>query len=104
MDHDRERGAKPVSSKQWTVVGAVVIPLLVAISAGIVSAAGALSAQAAANASTAQRVTQLEQAQREHASSAQRIEGTVTQMRVDQANFVGGVEARVRILELHHHD
>ncbi|MCH6551209.1 MAG: ferrochelatase [Planctomycetes bacterium] len=45
---------------------------------------------------------QLEGAQRAHAASAQRIEATVTQLRVDQANFVGAVGARVRILETHH--
>ncbi len=90
-----------MSNRAITIAGAVLVPVLLALCTGMVSVVNTVSAHAAASATTAQRVEQLEGAQRAHAASALRIEKTVNQMRVDQANFVGGVEARVRNLERH---
>ena len=84
-----------MSNRAIAVAAGVVVPVLLALCMGMVSVASTLGG-------TAQRVEQLEGAQRAHAASAQRIEATVTQLRVDQANFVGAVGARVRILETHH--
>ena len=91
-----------MSNRSITVVGAVVVPVLLALCMGMVSVASTLATQASDGAAATQRIEQLEDAQKSHARSAARIEGTVTQMRVDQARFVGGVEARVQILESHH--
>ncbi len=91
-----------MSNRAISIAGAIIVPIMLALCTGMIFVVNALAANAGTDAGTLQRVEQLEQAQRGHASSARRIEATVTQMRVDQAKFVGGAEARVRILEGHH--
>ncbi len=88
-----------MSNRAVAIVGAIIVPILLALCTGMVFVVNTLAANAGVNAATVHRVSQLEQAQRAHAASAQRIEGTVTQMRVDQAEFVGGVKARIEALE-----
>ena len=91
-----------MSNRAITIAGTIIVPILLALCMGMASIVNSLATNAGADATTSQRVQQLERSQHAHMESAGRIETTVTQMRVDQAAFVGGVEARVNILEGHH--
>ena len=91
-----------MSNRAITIVATIILPTLLALCLGMVSVVNSLATNAGADAATSQRVQQLERSQHAHMKSAGRIEATVTQMRVDQAKFVGGVEARVKTLEGHH--
>ncbi len=88
--------------KQRTIniAGAGAVPLLMAALAMASTALGDYGDRRASDAIVERRLARIELAAREHAASARRIEETVTQMRVDQALFVGGVKARVTALEL----
>ena len=79
--------------------GAIAVPVLLATLAMAATALGDYGDRRAREAVVDKRLDGIETYARDHTLSAKRIEDTVVQMRVDQAQFVGSVNARVSTLE-----
>lgn len=86
-------------SRLLQFAGVVAVPLLVAALAALVATLSALADHRVSDAVVEQRVEQLERAVARQAQSATRIEASVAAMRVLQAQFVGGANARIGSLE-----
>ncbi len=81
------------------ILGAIAVPVLLATLGMAATALGDYGDRRARDAVVDSRLGGIEAAARDHASSAKRIEDTVTDMRVDQAEFVGDMKARIGALE-----
>ena len=79
--------------------GVVAVPLLLAALAALVATLSALADHRVRDAVVEERVEQLEGVVKQQGLSATRIEVAVTAMRVQQAQFVGGANARIKSLE-----
>ena len=79
--------------------GTVAVPLLLAALAALGVTWSALADYRARDAVMGERVNRLELAVEQQASSAARIENSVVALRVQQAEFVGEANARIRNLE-----
>jgi cob(I)alamin adenosyltransferase len=79
--------------------GVVAVPLLLAALAALAATLSALADHRVSDAVVEQRVGQLEGAVERQAKSAARIEAAVVAMGLEQAQFVGGANARIRSLE-----
>ena len=91
-----------MSQRTLNIIAGIALPLL-ALALGMSGTAlSAYGDRRARDAVVDQRIKKSEEAATAHARSAARIERTVTQMRVDQAQFMGGTHARIKTLERYH--
>lgn len=89
-----------MSQRQINIIAGVALPVLLFTLGMAATALGDYGDRRAREAVVDQRLSGVEAGVREHAASAKRVEDTVTDLRVDMAEFVGDVKARIGALEI----